>query len=416
MTLPRILICGEAWGAEESVIHHPLVGASGKELILQLREAGILPPGRNPWTFDRASHVRDFWLSQNAVALTNVFNFRPENNDVDTLCCPASGPRIGDCPPLRTGKYVRAEFEHELQRLAREVSSLRPNLVILLGGTASWAFLGKPGITAIRGSIAWSDFPARATQAGDGAGLVNEPLQVEGGGLHRDTHGCSLQDNESGGNDFAVGPSSGQGSSLAGVKVLPIYHPAAVLRDHALRHVTVLDLRKAAREAAYSDIRRPQRQVFVEPTLADLHWFYETHLRRASKIAIDIETQGRLITCIGFAPSPDIALVVPFRDQRKPGWNYWSSPSEEAAAWKWVRKVCTQTSARKVFQNGMYDSHFLWLEAGIPVPVHEDTMLLHHALQPESPKGLGFLGSVYTNEASWKLLNMTKGTTYKKDN
>jgi hypothetical protein len=31
-------------------------------------------------------------------------------------------------------------------------------------------------------------------------------------------------------------------------------------------------------------------------------------------------------------------------------------------------------------------------------------MLLHHAMQPEAPKGLEFLGSVYTNEASWKLM------------
>ncbi len=29
-------------------------------------------------------------------------------------------------------------------------------------------------------------------------------------------------------------------------------------------------------------------------------------------------------------------------------------------------------------------------------------MLLHHALQPESLKGLGYLGSVYTDHGSWK--------------
>ena len=32
-----------------------------------------------------------------------------------------------------------------------------------------------------------------------------------------------------------------------------------------------------------------------------------------------------------------------------------------------------------------------------------DTMLLHHALQPKSPKGLDYLGSVYTDESAWKL-------------
>ena len=43
----------------------------------------------------------------------------------------------------------------------------------------------------------------------------------------------------------------------------------------------------------------------------------------------------------------------------------------------------------------------------------EDTMLLHHALQPEMEKGLAFLGSVYTDEATWKF--MSKVDTLKKE-
>ncbi len=33
-----------------------------------------------------------------------------------------------------------------------------------------------------------------------------------------------------------------------------------------------------------------------------------------------------------------------------------------------------------------------------------DTMIRHHALQPEMEKGLGFLASIYTDEAPWKVL------------
>jgi len=44
----------------------------------------------------------------------------------------------------------------------------------------------------------------------------------------------------------------------------------------------------------------------------------------------------------------------------------------------------------------------------------EDTMLLHHALQPESLKSLGFLGSVYSDEGSWKQLRRGR-TTIKRD-
>lgn len=42
-----------------------------------------------------------------------------------------------------------------------------------------------------------------------------------------------------------------------------------------------------------------------------------------------------------------------------------------------------------------------------------DTMLLHHALQPEALKNLGFLGSIYSDEGSWK--DMRKAKTTKRD-
>ena len=70
----------------------------------------------------------------------------------------------------------------------------------------------------------------------------------------------------------------------------------------------------------------------------------------------------------------------------------------------------------KVFQNGLYDISFLWRSYRIKtVNAEHDTMLLHHALHPESPKGLDFLGSVYTNHASWKLMRPRGKQTIKRD-
>ena len=43
-----------------------------------------------------------------------------------------------------------------------------------------------------------------------------------------------------------------------------------------------------------------------------------------------------------------------------------------------------------------------------PTYCQDDTMLLHHALYPEMLKGLGFLGSIYSDEISWKQMR-TKG-------
>jgi DNA polymerase I-like protein with 3'-5' exonuclease and polymerase domains len=78
------------------------------------------------------------------------------------------------------------------------------------------------------------------------------------------------------------------------------------------------------------------------------------------------------------------------------GNSYWeTAPSLRRKAWDWVRKFCA-LPCKKLFQNGLYDLNFIW-NYGIKVNnAGEDTMLLHHALQPESEKGLGFLGSVYS--------------------
>ena len=43
----------------------------------------------------------------------------------------------------------------------------------------------------------------------------------------------------------------------------------------------------------------------------------------------------------------------------------------------------------------------------------EDTMVMHHAMEPEIQKKSGHLGSVYTDEPAWKLMRLK--TDYKKD-
>jgi len=192
-----------------------------------------------------------------------------------------------------------------------------------------------------------------------------------------------------------------------------VYHPAAVLRQWEWRPVTILDYSKAKREAKYPHVERPKRHIYICETVEDLYSLQQ--LVTNNPISIDIETAGDQITCIAFAWTADRAVTIPFVDNRQQGGSYWSTLAEERIAWDTVRHLCAYPVS-KIFQNGLYDMHFLWRSYGIPVKgVVEDTMLMHHALQPESPKGLGFLGSVYTNEASWKLMRTRGKTTIKKD-
>lgn len=335
--MTKIAIVGEAWGEHEERQRAPFVGAAGHELTRMLYEGGI--------------HRADCFL-------TNVFNLRPKpTNDIENLC---GKERAGGFPALKAGKYLRPEYFPQVHRVVQELRDLKPNIAILLGNTAAWAFLHNTGISKIRGTVTAS-------------------------------------------------------TVIPTLKCLPTYHPAAILRQWDLRAVTVLDFAKACRESAFSDIRRPQRTVYIEPSLADLEWYYDNFLAPAEQITFDIETAGQQITCIGFAPDHLSALVIPFVDPRANGGSYWPTQDDEIAAWTYVRNVL-DTDKRKVAQNGLYDIHFLWRSYGIAVRNFEDdTMLLHHALQPESEKGLGFLGSVYTNESSWKLMRSRGNTTIKRD-
>lgn len=334
MTAYPLMIVGEAWGAEEAKEGRPFVGASGSLLRQVLSRCGI--------------DIKHAYL-------TNVFNLKPEpTNDISNLC----GPK--DCavpglPRLANGKYVRAEFKPELDRLYYEVESVRPNLILALGSTASWALTKVSGIRKIRG-----------------APLVGH----------------------------------------AGVKVLPTYHPAAILREFSLRAVLFADCKKAAREMQFPELVRPQREFWLEPTLEDLALF-EPYILESNKVSVDIETWQRQITCIGFAPSPGRAIVIPFCTKAQPDGNYWRTLEEELIAWNYVRSWLRR-GPKVVGQNFLYDARYLWERYGIPpITMAEDTMLKHHALYPELEKGLGFLGSIYTDEPAWKF--MRSGGTLKKE-
>lgn len=300
-------------------------------------------------------------INRHECFLTNTFNLHPVKNDLDTLCVPKKDDRLG-LPPLKTGKYLHHQYAGELTRLYNELSQVRPNIILALGNTACWALLLNTGISKIRGTV---------------SATIKPP----------------------------------------GIKCLPAYHPAAVLRDWSLRPVTILDFMKAKRQSEFPEIRRPKRYVYTEPDLQTLYSWAEEFIPGAPYLSLDIETKGQLIDCIGFATSRDNAICVPFMDLRKPDGNYWPTAQDELAALDFVARLCA-TKLKKVGQNLLFDLNFIWRHWGITVDVSmgfEDTMLMHHALHPESPKGLGFLGSVYTDEPAWKTMRPRGKSTIKRD-
>ncbi len=365
-----IILLGEAWGQNEARISKALVGASGVELLRMLDEAGAIT-----LTSEDRSYISKFyergdpnqldmvWQMHPEFFRLNVFNFHPPSNAIESLCGDKT-QAIKGYPKLtsKSPGYLRAEFSIHLERLGDEILRIDPNLIVCLGNTPLWALAGRTGISKLRGTTCLS------------------------------TH------------------------TVSGYKLLCTYHPAAVLRQWELRPTTIIDLGKIPHEAGFDEVRRPNCEIWIEPGLDDIRAFIHAHIHSCKILSVDIETAGSQITCIGFAPRRDLAIVIPIHDSRTKTGCYWASGEDELQCWSLVRRVLEDKSIAKVFQNGLYDIAFLWRAYGIGVKgATEDTMLLHHALQPEALKGLAFLGSVYTNHGPWKSERKGVDTTIKRD-
>ena len=217
-----ILLVGEARGEAEARHNSSFIGPSGAELLRMLNESGIIS-----FTFaDRdylhryysqsdPSCIEAIWGLHPEIVRTNVFQIHPPRNDLEYFCGPKAEALPG-YPALMKSKFVRAEFEHELDRLANEIMQHNPNLIICLGNTALWALAGRVGITKLRGTTLLS------------------------------TH------------------------TAADFKLLPTYHPSAILKQWDNRPTVIADLMKAKRESLYPEIRRPPREIWIEPSLVDI--------------------------------------------------------------------------------------------------------------------------------------------------
>lgn len=373
-----ILLLAEARGESEARHSSTLIGASGVELLRQLHEAEIIRLSpvdedllRLYYQTQDSRHVITIWANHPEVHRTNVFNIHPPANDLNYFLGTRAQALPG-MPPLKItksklkgavspgGSFVRAEFAPELERLGNEILTHDPNIIIALGNVALWALTGITGISKLRGTTLSSNL------------------------------------------------------TVSGYKLMPTYHPAAVLRNYDIRPYTIADLSKARRESIFPEIRRPHREIWIEPSAEDIRTFINNHITGCRLLSTDIETSGDRITCIGFAPNSNIAIVIPFDDPRAAGGNYWPTKQLEQHVWNLVREILESDEIPKLFQNGAYDISFLYRSMKIKVlGAKEDTMLLHHSLQPEALKSLGFLGSIYSSETSWK--DMRKAKTTKRD-
>lgn len=262
--------------------------------------------------------------------------------------------QLSSSMPQLSKRWLHPALEPELHRTWAAMREIGPALTIALGGLAQWALTGDSRITQGRGVLFNSNHGGRA---------------------------------------------------------ISTYHPAVITRQWDLRPLAWADLIKAKRELAGVLPPPLDRALYINPTEEELEFCYEQFAKDESQLlGVDIETAPGCdqITTISFA-TPSLGVCIPLWDRYSlPALcNVNDEPSGEAARLRVIQRYAALANP-KVLQNGLYDMQYLLDLIDIRLRnVLHDTAILQHSLQPELPKALGTLASLYLNEPLWK--NMREG-------
>lgn len=287
-------------------------------------------------------------IERDKCLVTNVIMRHPPLNDFSTFFEKTKGTDRRHY--LRGTGWLKPEYHGEFERLAKEIRDNDIRIVVALGGKALWALTGEEKITKCRGTVM----------------------------------DCQL---------------------VPGVKVIPTFHPAYVMRTGGWSEDVVSDLQLAL-ESAEGKSYTVDRLIWIEPTLKDIKEFKAKYLDGAAVVSFDIETEYKKldqITCIGFSGDDKNAIVIPFCDFTKRTGSYWRTIEEELEAWEIVEEILTNPNTVKLGQNLIFDMQYLYWQGIMTRGMFDDTMLMAYAISPERPKDLAYLTATYgKDKRPWK--------------
>ena len=302
-------------------------------------------------------------IDPNNCYYTNVINKRPANNDMKNFFIPSKEAKQLKLQDTR-GLFPDTVILEGLQKLQELIETLKPKLIIGLGNYALWA-------------------------------LTEDSFKII----------------SSAGYKIPTGITNYRGSQLRSrfwdIPLLPIYHPATILKQYVWRSQTIHDLHARVKKAFTNDWDDIPRQFYIQPTFETVHEvlskvILQAELSDTPVIATcDIETTSFQLECVGIGLSKTEALCIPFichADKK----GYWSL-EEEIAIVELLRRFLTHPNIAIVGQNYLYDWQYLWLFLGINSNYNHDTMLAHHVNFPGTPMGLDHLSSLYCSfHTYWK--------------
>lgn len=282
-------------------------------------------------------------IAESECMFTNVINVRPIKNLIAHFFRTSKKAAAEAGAISHQGRYALPVIFKGIETLQELIMRLRPNVVVACGAIALWACTGENGIMKWRGS------------------------EMEG-----NINGTKF-------------------------KVIPVVHPAAILRNWTWRWFTVVDFRRVKREADHPDLRLPRYNFTIRPsygtvvdTLCGLLNVVQHH---PFQVAVDIETRTRHLACIGLAWTKIDALCIPLlciEDDE----GYWPK-EQEAMIWWLLYRVLTHPNCQVVGQNFMYDNQYFVRRAGFACNLVDDTMMKMHVCFPGAKKSLDFISSVF---------------------
>lgn len=277
-------------------------------------------------------------LKREHVYITNVFKHRPERNNILLFY------------EDKHMRRLRPEVHDTYDQLIAELQRLENlEIVVLLGTVPLRALFGKSGITKYRGS----------------------PLRHP---------------------------------AFPNVWFLPTYHPAFALRKWVWTHIIAADIQKA-RDIVEGRIQPHRPRNPILPSHENFHQrclHFLRNIESGATVVCDVEVIGQHASCIVLATSPTECCVVPFYHEAYEDKSFWSY-EDEKVVWGEIIRILEDENITKVFHNAMFDVPFLLRLHNIRVrgPIL-DTMIMHHDVYPELPKGLDFLTSFYLAEPYYK--------------
>jgi len=203
-------------------------------------------------------------------------------------------------------------------------------------------------------------------------------------------------------------------SLVPGLKVVPLYHPSAILRGYsALRSIMTTFLRRAIKESKVKGLNLPERTYLINPSLEETL----SHLQRlkaSPTFAFDIERPeikksqtDSYITHISFSDNPSWAMSIPFHQGKFHKW----AENHEALILRAIAELF-QTDAIKIAHNLMFDYLCINHDWKMHIkPPLWDTMVAHNRCYPDLSNktlkslqlnSLAFCTALYTREPYYK--------------